>query len=272
VAVTTPQSTDACGSDQPECAWSAVICTTHHLQIMGYAFVVTLLLCLQGLYAFHLSGLRIESVPTHPTQSSRSSYVLQVGTSDELNTAPSTDVDSVVDMTASIPKYLPSAMEIDYVPLATMLATGDFEAADQFTRDNLIKIAGKDAEGRGYVYWTEVKRLPSIDLATMERLWLQFSNGNFGYSIQKRVWDIENGNFDNFIRRIGWTKIDNDAERKLKWFGKSEFIYDTSAPKGHLPLTSALRGTQLISKLMKHPVWEEYDWKNYDKIEWPTAP
>mmetsp|Transcript_20361 Transcript_20361/g.18499 ORF Transcript_20361/g.18499 Transcript_20361/m.18499 type:complete len:241 (+) Transcript_20361:70-792(+) len=173
------------------------------------------------------------------------------------------------DLTPSIPTYLPSALGIDYIPLATLLATGDFLGADQFTRDNLIKIAGADKAGRNFVYWTEVHRIPSVDLATMERLWLQFSNGKFGYSIQKRVWDVENGNFDNFIRRIGWTKMDNGIERKLRWFGQSEFIYDLDkAPTAHLPLTSALRGTQLIKQLLTHPVWSQYDWKNYDKLKW----
>ena len=102
----------------------------------------------------------------------------------------------------------------------------------------------------------------------MERLWLQFSDGAFGYSVQKRVWDIEKGDFDKFIRRIGWTTVENDSERKLRWYGKSEFIYTLKAPKGHLPLTSALRGTQLIKKLMEHPVWSEYDWKNYKNLKW----
>ena len=171
--------------------------------------------------------------------------------------------------TPEIPTYLPSDKGIDYVPLAMLLATGDYEAADQFTRDNLIKLAGADAVKRNFVYWTDVPKIPSTDLATMERLWLEFSNGNFGYSVQKRVWDIENGNFDNFIRRIGWTTIDNGNERKLKWFGKSEFIYDVDkATKGHLPLTSALRGTQLVKQLMEHPVWTKYDWKNYKDLKW----
>lgn len=174
-----------------------------------------------------------------------------------------------LDMVPTIPTYLPSSMGIDYIPLATMLATGDFLSADQFTRDNLIKISGAEAAGRNFVYWTEVKNMSSVDLATMERLWLEFSNGQFGYSVQKRVWDIENGNFDNFIRRIGWTKIDNGVERKLKWFGANEFIYTVDrAPKGHLPLTSALRGTQLIKQLMDHPVWVQYDWRNYKNLEW----
>lgn len=130
------------------------------------------------------------------------------------------DVDTDLDTTPTIPTNLPSAKGIDYVPLATMLATGDFKAADQFTRDNLIKIAGSADAGRNFVYFTEVKNIPSVDLATMERLWLEFSNGNFGYSIQKRVWDVENANFDKFIRRIGWTKNEDGRERKLKWFGK----------------------------------------------------
>ncbi len=168
-----------------------------------------------------------------------------------------------------IPTYLPSDKGIDYVPLATLLATGNFEEADQFTRDNLIRIAGPDAQKRNFVYWTEVLNIPSTDLATMERLWLEFSDGKFGYTVQKRVWDIEQGNFDNFIRRIGWTKIENGVERKLKWFGKSEFIYDVNkAVKGHLPLTNALRGTQLIKQLLGHPVWNQYDWKNYRNLKW----
>lgn len=168
-----------------------------------------------------------------------------------------------------IPTNLPSGKGIDYIPLATMLATGDFKGADQFTRDNLIKISGAEAAGRNFVYWTEVKKIPSVDLATMERLWLEYSDGNFGYSIQKRVWDLELGNFDKFIKRIGWTKVDGDVERKLRWFGANEFIYEVEkAPKGHLPLTSALRGTQLIKMLMEHPVWNEHDWKNYKDIKW----
>ena len=80
---------------------------------------------------------------------------------------------AVVNGIEDIPTYLPSEVGVDYVPLATMLATGDFLGADQFTRDNLIKIAGEGAQKREYVYWTEVLPLPKTDLCTMERLWLQ---------------------------------------------------------------------------------------------------
>lgn len=59
-----------------------------------------------------------------------------------------------------IPTSLPSEAGIDYVPLATMLATGDLKGADQFTRDALIKAAGAGSQKRAFVYWTEVKNIP----------------------------------------------------------------------------------------------------------------
>jgi hypothetical protein len=73
---------------------------------------------------------------------------------------------------------------------------------------------------------------------------------------------LAKGDFETFCTKIGWTTMDGDVERKRRWFGNSEFIYNLKkAPKGHLPLTSALRGTSLLKKLLEHPVWENDDWK-----------
>jgi hypothetical protein len=49
----------------------------------------------------------------------------------------------------------------------------------------LITISGAKAKGREFVYFTDVKNIPSTDLATIERLWNKFSGGKFGYSVQK---------------------------------------------------------------------------------------
>mmetsp|Transcript_16174 Transcript_16174/g.22562 ORF Transcript_16174/g.22562 Transcript_16174/m.22562 type:complete len:237 (+) Transcript_16174:77-787(+) len=175
--------------------------------------------------------------------------------------ATSDPVKAHVEEDAQIPTNLPSDVGMDYVPLATMLATGQLAEADQFTRDALIVLAGSKAKGRDFVYFTEVKDIPSTDLATMERLWTKFSKGKFGYSVQKKKWRQSKGDFEQFCRKIGWTTQDGDVERKKRWFGASEFTYDVKkAPEGHLPLTSALRGTSLIKNLLTHPVWENDDW------------
>ena len=73
--------------------------------------------------------------------------------------ATSEPTDSVADI--EIPTKLPSAVGKDYVPLATMLATGQLAEADQFTRDALIEISGAKAKGRAFVYWTEVQNIPN---------------------------------------------------------------------------------------------------------------
>lgn len=163
---------------------------------------------------------------------------------------------------AEIPTKLPSDVGMDYVPLATMLATGQLAEADQFTRDALIVLAGSKEKGRDFVYFTEVKRIPSTDLATIERLWNKFSGGKFGYSVQKKKYRQSKQDFELFCNKIGWNTKDGEVERKKRWFGASEFIYDVKkAPEGHLPLTSALRGTSLIKELLAHPVWDNDDWK-----------
>jgi hypothetical protein len=81
------------------------------------------------------------------------------------------------------------------------------------------------------------------------------------FKLQQKKWKQAKGDFDIAVE-IGWTTTDGEVERKKKWFGASEFTYDLKkAPEGHLPLTSALRGTSLLKALLNHPVWENEDWK-----------
>jgi len=153
---------------------------------------------------------------------------------------------------------LKSETGADFLPLANALYAGDFKEADQLTRDLLIFIAGPGARGRKYVYWSEVQFIPTTDLATLEALWLKYSRGKFGYSVQRRAFDVSaKGDFEAFCRKIDWNLMDDGLERKRRWFGADEFVYDLeAATPGHLPLTSALRGVQLIKALLKHPAWD----------------
>ncbi|CEM13675.1 unnamed protein product [Vitrella brassicaformis CCMP3155] len=164
--------------------------------------------------------------------------------------------DAVVEV-ASIPEHLPSEAGKDYRPLACMLAKQDFKEADQFTRDMLIELAGPGAQMRKYVYFTEVRKIPVTDMATIERLWLHYSNGRFGYSVQKKVWKTCRADFQTFCSKVGWSKMEDGIERLRRWFGENEFMYDLDkAPRGHLPLTNTLRGTTLFKEVLNHPAWD----------------
>ncbi|KAL7578427.1 hypothetical protein ACA910_012821 [Epithemia clementina (nom. ined.)] len=208
-------------------------------------------------------------LPADPRHYNRGVAPLRSAVAEESGAAAATttttttdDASSENEVNENIPTNLPSECGMDYVPLATMLATGQLAEADQITRDALIEISGARAKGRDFVYFTDVKNIPNTDLATIERLWYQFSGGKFGYSVQKRKWKQAKGDFEVFCRKIGWNTKDGEVERKKRWFGASEFIYDVKkAPEGHLPLTSALRGTSLLKSLLNHPVWDNEDWK-----------
>lgn len=56
-----------------------------------------------------------------------------------------------------------------------------------------------------------------------------------------------------FFKAIGWVQGENNVY--LKW--PAEFIYSFDAVKGHMPLTNALRGTQLFQAIMEHPAFNK---------------
>jgi len=166
---------------------------------------------------------------------------------------------------------LESECGADYIPLLTALKLGNYEEADQLTRDLLIWIGGEGTRKRGFVYFAEVPGLPRKDMETIDRLWVAYSKGKFGFSVQKEIWNSRNvkGDFSKFVAVIDWNvgpcggcvKQCSGCPGTLKrWTGVgsggNEYVYDLAkAKKGHLPLTSALRGTYLLKKLLAHPAF-----------------
>jgi hypothetical protein len=147
---------------------------------------------------------------------------------------------------------LESEAGMDYAPLRTCLSEADFRGADDETRALLIKLAGEGAVKRGWVYFTEVRTISVKDFKTMDALWKTASNGKFGFSVQKELWVQNSKRWDKFFKQIDWTRGPN--ANYVKW--PMEFIYSMEAVKGHMPLTNALRGTQLFEEIMKHPAFE----------------
>ncbi|MBW4560778.1 MAG: GUN4 domain-containing protein [Mojavia pulchra JT2-VF2] len=144
---------------------------------------------------------------------------------------------------------LKSECEINYNPLQQLLAAQDFQAADRLTIQKMCEIAGPTAVQRKWLYFTEVDNFPVIDLQTINTLWLVHSEGKFGFSVQREIWLGLGKNWDNFWSKIGW-KSGNNWTRY-----PHEFIWNLSAPRGHLPLSNQLRGVRVIASLFAHPAW-----------------
>ncbi|EFJ46499.1 hypothetical protein VOLCADRAFT_75357 [Volvox carteri f. nagariensis] len=150
---------------------------------------------------------------------------------------------------------------MDYTALRNHLADGDFRKAEDETRALLIKLAGEGAIKRNWVYFTEVKNISVADFQTLDSLWKAASNGKFGYSVQKEIWNQNSKRWPKFFKQIDWTTGENNNYRK--W--PMEFNYSLDAPRGHLPLTNALRGTQLFQAIMEHPAFEAKAKKSIDE-------
>ena len=144
---------------------------------------------------------------------------------------------------------LKSERNIDYSPLEELLKAQDFQAADQITLEKLCELAGVEATQRKWLYFTEVENFPVTDLQTINQLWLNYSEGKFGFSVQREIWLTLGKNWEKLWPKIGW-KAGNNWTRY-----PNEFTWDLSAPKGHLPLSNQLRGVRVMASLLSHPAW-----------------
>ncbi|GBG71873.1 hypothetical protein CBR_g10809 [Chara braunii] len=153
---------------------------------------------------------------------------------------------------------LDSEVGISYEALRDRLAAGEWEEADNETRRLLCVLAGDGAVKRKWVYFSEVKFFPVKDLQTIDNLWTAYSGGRYGFSVQRRIWKAVNQRWKPFFRKISWTVGQNHSFRKFP----QDFLWNNDAestPNGHLPLTNALRGTQLLEALLSHPAFEKAD-------------
>ncbi|XP_061991257.1 tetrapyrrole-binding protein, chloroplastic [Rosa rugosa] len=140
------------------------------------------------------------------------------------------------------------------------LSAQNFREADEETRRLLIVLAGEAAQKRGYVFFSEVQFIPEADLKAIDDLWRQHSNNRFGYSVQKRIFfEKVNQDFTNFFIKVGWMKkLDTEVDQYNYRAFPNEFIWELNndTPEGHLPLTNALRGTQLLKCVLNHPAFK----------------
>lgn len=115
-----------------------------------------------------------------------------------------------------------------------LLRMGKYKEADQKTAE-WMTVAEAQRKGSS-LNITDIDHFPSHDLRNIDRLWVKYSQGRFGFSIQKKIWQECGSPVDNdlgwgiFLDRVGWR-----MKNRGSLFPKS-MEFDTSAPEGFLPL------------------------------------
>lgn len=123
---------------------------------------------------------------------------------------------------------------VDYTPLRNLLAAGEWQKADRETETVMIMASGREQDG--WLSEEDLEMFPCEDLGIIDQLWVKYSNGRFGFSTQKRIWEsIEGTNKDEDVEiwkefgdRVGW-RINNS------WIGYRNLSFSLDAPEGHLP-------------------------------------
>ncbi|MFB2980833.1 GUN4 domain-containing protein [Microseira sp. BLCC-F43] len=119
----------------------------------------------------------------------------------------------------------------DYIPviynqLRDNLAAGKWLEADWETSAAMLKVVHREKAGGLRV--EDLQRFPTSELRIIEKLWEQYSQGKFGFSIQKQIWQSVGNNYFKFGDRIGWRQSGT-------WLNYSQLTFATTAPLGHLP-------------------------------------
>ena len=144
-----------------------------------------------------------------------------------------------------------SDSDINYDELQLMLVEQKFEDADRLTSSYLRQLAGKLAKKRGYVFYSEVMNMSVKDLQTIDRLWIIYSTGRFGFSIQAKILKSVGKKYELMWPKIGWKK------EGLWTRYPTSFCWSLDAPDGHMPLINQLRGVRLMDSILRHPAIAE---------------
>ncbi|BAB76648.1 protein kinase domain-containing protein [Anabaena sp. FACHB-709] len=128
---------------------------------------------------------------------------------------------------------LKSSVGMDYRQLRDLLAVGKWKEADAETAR--VMLAAMKREKEGWLREEDTWFFPCEDLRTIDQLWVKYSNGRFGFSVQKRIYQSLGGkrSYDEEIWRafgdkVGWRKGG-------EWLYYKDITFDITAPEAHLP-------------------------------------
>jgi uncharacterized caspase-like protein len=145
---------------------------------------------------------------------------------------------------------LSSEKGVDYRRLRDLLKAEEWKKADQETLAVMLEVSGRQKEG--WLDYESIKNFPCTDLRTIDQLWIKYSKGHFGFSVQKRIYESVGKDCERFGDHVGWRRkntviknkwlgfgrLKQEAVDEMRWLNYKEPTYDIAkAPEGHLPIT-----------------------------------
>jgi hypothetical protein len=130
------------------------------------------------------------------------------------------------------------APSIDVIILEQLLQASQWQEADKETSWMLRLASGNERKIEPTL--ETVNHLPCADLQAIDQLWVHYSQGRFGFSTQRKIYErvvLEGGS--KYILDI-MKRVDNLTKYRQKQF-------NLNAPFGHLPSSGILLSTPYIN-------------------------
>jgi hypothetical protein len=112
------------------------------------------------------------------------------------------------------PILISATTGIDYQPLRDALAVGDFRLADQTTATLMLRAADRSPER--WFREEDLRDFSCEDLKIIDQLWLDYSDGELGFSVQQDIYQSLGGTseynhaiWERFADQVGW-RIEGD--------------------------------------------------------------
>jgi len=172
---------------------------------------------------------------TNPQISDRLNHAIIQGMQMDLQLRPQTisEFRQLLGLSSSTSTELISPQGVSYTKFRDLLVSRKWREAD-IESGRLIRVL-THREQDGWIGLEHIESIPCEDLRIINQLWLDHSNGRFGFSVQSRIYANMGGGVDYdeplwkaFGDRLGWRK-------NGKWLDYNNIIFDLSAPEGHLP-------------------------------------
>ena len=170
--------------------------------------------------------------------------------------------------------------DASYWKLINSLAQYEWQKADALTRDILLKLANRSGKSvrkhppladrlfstnhlqeflaptnhvsskseysQSVLDKEAIEKISARDVYTLDRLWVEYSKGRFGFSVQKRIFNEVKQERDKFAEKIGWSNVGliGDMFSSLpyymfSWIPYNKLKFTLNAPEGHLPVWAA---------------------------------
>ncbi|MEH2146400.1 serine/threonine-protein kinase [Nostoc sp.] len=124
---------------------------------------------------------------------------------------------------------------IDYTHLHDLLAKGKWQSADRETWELMCQALAKSKGS--YIFSSELDKFSCEDLQTIDHLWMNYSHGRFGFSVQALIYKRVNEDYGVFCNQVGWHIYNSSS-------ANSQFNFSLKAPIGHLPSCIWIGGSQ----------------------------